>query len=119
MKKLTLKGRDILCGGNCCPEQNFIQDEICGNFNTTVATTPLTVYSTEATVFVGGTVSIYYDRGTTPTITATVTDTAGTAFILTIPRGNTLSQTFNDIDTVTIDSAGAFGKYCLTVHYAT
>lgn len=106
-----------MCSGNCCPDNPFVSDEICGNFNTTVAAVPLTVYTAEATVFVTGTVSIYYDRGTPATITATVTDTAGVDTVLTIPQGNTISQTFDNIATVTIDTAAAIGKYCVTANY--
>jgi hypothetical protein len=107
-----------MCGDNCCPDRAFVTDEICGNFNTNPpVTVPLTVYTKDPTLFVSGTVSIYYDRGAPATITATVTDSAGGTTIFTIPRGNTISQTFDDIDTVTIDTAGAMGKYCITAHY--
>ncbi|MFJ5763691.1 DUF3992 domain-containing protein [Neobacillus sp. NPDC093182] len=106
-----------MCGGNCCPDRPLVTDEICGNFNTTTAAVPLTVYTKEPTVFISGTVSIFYDRGTPPTITATVTDSAGGTTVLTVPVGNTISQTFDDIASVSIDTASAIGKYCLTVHY--
>lgn len=113
-----LEGRDSMCGG-CCPDRPFVSDEICGNFNTTTAAVPLTVYTSEAGLFVSGTVSVYYDRGTPDTITATVTDSAGVDTTITIPQGNTISQTFDNIASVTIDTAAAIGKYCLTVHYET
>ncbi|SES17922.1 Protein of unknown function [Gracilibacillus ureilyticus] len=108
-----------MCGGGCCPDRPFVSDEICGNFNTTEAAVPLTVYTKEATVFVSGTVSVFYDRGTDATITATVTDSAGVTTALTIPQGNTISQTFDDIASLSIDTAAATGKYCLTLHYQT
>jgi hypothetical protein len=38
---------------------------------------------------------------------------------MTIPQGNTISQTFDNIASVSIDTAAAIGKYCLTVHYET
>lgn len=63
--------------------------------------------------------SVYYDRGTPETITATVTDSAGVDTTITIPQGNTISQTFDNIASLTIDTAAAIGKYCLTVHYET
>ncbi|GAA0305584.1 hypothetical protein GGQ92_002525 [Gracilibacillus halotolerans] len=107
-----------MCGG-CCPDRPYINDEICGNFNTTTAAVPLTMYTSEDNLFVSGTVSIYYDRGTPDEITATITDTGGDTTALTIPQGNTISQTFDNIATVTVDTDAAIGKYCLTVHYET
>lgn len=105
-----------------CPDRPLVTDEICGNFNTTPpVTAPLVVYSVnpDAGVFPYGTVSVYYDRGTAPAITVTVTpnDTTATPVSFTVPRSNTISQTFNDIGSVSIDTASAIGKFSLDIHY--
>ena len=34
--------------GNCCPSRMFVTDEICGSFDTTDTTVPLTVYSQDS-----------------------------------------------------------------------
>ncbi|MMZ58516.1 hypothetical protein D1872_205010 [compost metagenome] len=103
---------------SCCPDRPFVTDEICGNFNTIApVTVPLTVWSTDGTVFPSGTVNIFYDRGTPATITATVTHSTGAPSTLTIPKGSSISETFSDITSVAIVPAGAIGKYCISVHY--
>ncbi|MFJ5714167.1 S-Ena type endospore appendage [Neobacillus sp. NPDC093127] len=100
--------------GNCCPDRPFTTDDICGNFDTTVATTPLTVYDQDTAIISSGTISIFYDRGTPADITFSVN---GTPFPTPVPKGNTISHTFDNIDSLSIDTAGALGKYCITLHY--
>ena len=36
--------------GNCCPSRMFATDEICGSFDTTDTTVPLTVYSQDPNI---------------------------------------------------------------------
>ncbi|MFE0625083.1 S-Ena type endospore appendage [Priestia aryabhattai] len=100
--------------GNCCPDRSFVTDEICGSFDTTVTTVNLTVYDQDTSIISSGTVSIFYDRGTSDTITFSVN---GTPFSTQVPKGNTISHTFRNIDSVSIDTTGAIGKYCITLHY--
>jgi Protein of unknown function (DUF3992) len=105
-------------GGNCCPNSTLVSESICGNFNTTApVTVPLTVWSTDGTVFPFGTVEVFYDRGTPATITATITHATGPATTMTIPKGNTISQTFSDVTSVAIVPSDAIGKYRLNIHY--
>ena len=100
--------------GNCCPSRMFVTDEICGSFDTTDTTVPLTVYSQDPTIHALGSVSIFYDQGTPNEITFSVN---GTPFTAPVPKGNTLSYTFKNIDSVSINTEGAIGKYCITLHY--
>lgn len=100
--------------GNCCPSRMFVTDEICGSFDTTVTPVPLTLYTQDPTIHTLGSVSIFYDEGIPTDITFSVN---GTPFATPVSKGNTISHTFKNIDSVSIDTAGAIGKYCITLHY--
>ncbi|MGA9175506.1 MAG: S-Ena type endospore appendage [Thermoactinomyces sp.] len=98
----------------CCPDRPVVTDEVCGNFSFTGAG-PITVFDTPGTILPFGSVSVFYESGTDPSITVTVPGFPP----VTVPLGNTRTITVESIDNVQISgTAGPHtGKYCLNLHY--
>lgn len=127
--------------GCCCPDRgganDFITDEVCGNFTIECAQSDVVwesvLNNTTLSPVSGGTVTVFFDRGCGDLTVNVYSGGTGGTLVTTfdVPdgpqssTGNTRSQTvLAEFDTVEIvcggtTDTGSFctGKYCITAHY--
>lgn len=94
---------------SCCPEKQFVQDQVCGEFSAAGVIYTNALGSTSVS-------SGYIQNTGGDSITATFNDAAATT--LTIPAGSTASFTVRGFTTITMSGTGdIIGEFCVTTRY--
>ncbi|MDA1782674.1 DUF3992 domain-containing protein [Bacillus cereus] len=98
-------------------EQKLVCNDICGNFLLSDNITLLEVWGKKINQPVTATVTIFNSLQSS-LIEADVRQNTGNSILFTVPPGNSISKTIEDIKAVTIgltESGSANGKFCLDI----
>lgn len=101
-------------------DRGTVCNETCGNLLLNDSNPELTIWTERISEDATVTVSVFNSSFSTDSIEVSVIRNEGNPVEFTVPRGNTLSATVEDVDRIEVarDGTGqAEGKYCLEVCY--